>query len=134
MGSHIAVPYTPFGLRIRKDGAILTGGEFLDFLAVSTLFDNCVASTTIELTAFLAHEEAIRPLFYACTNHFNHILSLKIYDYELGFMPNPVLIVKQNSHKILVFKEKIVRYALPLDPHHQKEIFASPHIYLPAHT
>lgn len=75
VGSHIAVPYTPFGFGLGKDGAILTGGKFFDLLAVSTLLNDCVTAAAIKLTAFLAHEKAIRPLFYACTNHFNHILS-----------------------------------------------------------
>jgi hypothetical protein len=40
VGSHIAVPSTPFGFWVGKDGAILTGGKFLDFLAASTLLNN----------------------------------------------------------------------------------------------
>jgi len=66
---------TPFGGRIGKGEAIFTGRKILDFLTTFTLLNYVVASTTIKLAAFLVHEKALIPFFYACTNHFNHVLS-----------------------------------------------------------
>jgi len=66
---------TPFGGRIGKDETIFTGGKILDFLTAFTLLNDGVAGTTVKPTAFLVHEKALIPFFYACTNHFNHVLS-----------------------------------------------------------
>ncbi len=68
---------TPFGGRIGKGEAIFTGGEIFDFLTTFTLLNYGVAGTTIKLAAFLVHEKTLIPFFYACTNHFNHVLSKK---------------------------------------------------------
>lgn len=78
MGSRIAGPDAPFDSRIREDEAILAGGKDSDFLAAFTLLNNGMAGAAVKLAAFLFHEKAVMPFFYACTNHFNHILSLKI--------------------------------------------------------
>lgn len=78
MRGHVASPYTPLGYRIGKDEAVFAGGEILDFLATFTLLYNRMAVAAIKLAAFIAHEKAIHTLFYACTNHFNHILSLEV--------------------------------------------------------
>jgi hypothetical protein len=75
MSGHVASPYTPLGSRIRENKAVFTGRELLDFLAAFTLLYNRMAFAAIELAAFFAHKKAINTLFYACTNHFNHILS-----------------------------------------------------------
>jgi hypothetical protein len=76
VGSHVAITMTPLYGRIRKDKTIFAGGEIFDLLAAFTLLNNCVAGTTIKMAAFLAHEKTLIPFFYACTNHFNHILSM----------------------------------------------------------
>ncbi len=78
MCGHIAVSMKPFGGRIGKGEAIFTGGKIFDFLTTFTLLNYGVAGTTIKLAAFLVHEKTLIPFFYACTNHFNHVLSQKI--------------------------------------------------------
>jgi len=73
---HITGAYTPFGSGIGENQTVFTCGEFLDFLAAFTLFDNGMAFAAIELAAGFAHKRALHTFFNACTNHFNHILSL----------------------------------------------------------
>ena len=75
MGGHVAVPHTPLGSGIREDEAIFAGRKFLGPHAAFTLINNCVAGATIKLTACLAHKRAANTRFYACTVHFNHVLS-----------------------------------------------------------
>ena len=77
VGSHVAIPGMPPGVGIRKYKAVSAGGEFFDFLAAFTLLDNGMAGAAIKLAAFFAHEKTFIPFLYACTNHFNHILSYK---------------------------------------------------------
>lgn len=78
MGGHVAFPDAPLGGRLREAEAILACGKVNRFLTPFTLFNNRVANAAIELATFLTHKETIVTLFYACTNHFDHILSLKI--------------------------------------------------------
>ncbi len=75
MSGHVAFPYTPLCSGIGENQAIFTGGKILDFLATFTLLHNSMAFAAIELAAVLAHKKALNTFFYACTNHFNHILS-----------------------------------------------------------
>lgn len=75
MSGHAACPYTPLGSGVWENQAVFTGGEILDFLAAFTLLYNRMAFAAIELAAFVAHKKALNTLFYACTNHFNHVLS-----------------------------------------------------------
>jgi hypothetical protein len=72
---HIAISITPFGGRIGKDETIFTGGKILDFLTTFTLLNDGMAGTTVKPAAFITHEKTLMPLFYTCTNHFNHVLS-----------------------------------------------------------
>jgi hypothetical protein len=72
---HVAIPETPLGRRIRKYETILAGGKHFDFVAAFTLLNSWMAGAAIKLAAFLGHKETIQTLFYACTNHFDHILS-----------------------------------------------------------
>jgi len=78
MGSHIADPIFPFDSRIRETHAVFSGRDFNDSLAAITLINNRVTTTSIKLASSFAHEDALKPLPYTCTNHDNHILSLKI--------------------------------------------------------
>jgi len=75
MCGHIAVSHTPLGSGIREDEAVCAGRKFLGPHAAFTLLDNCVAGASIKLTACLAHKRAANTRFYACTVHFNHVLS-----------------------------------------------------------
>jgi len=77
MGCHIADPYFPFDSRVRETHAVFSGGDFNDSLAAITLINNRVTTASIKLTSSFAHKDAIEPLPYTCTNHDNHILSLK---------------------------------------------------------
>ena len=94
VGRHIAGPGSPFDGRIREYKAIGAGGKIFGFLAAFTLLNNGMAGAAIKLAAFLLHEGTIIPLFYACTNQFNHILSLKNLDLKNGFMPHSFFVVK----------------------------------------
>jgi len=76
MGGHIADSCSPFDGRIGKNSAEIAGGKLFGFLAGFTVFDDGVAVPSVKLTPFLAHEEALHPFLYSCTNHGNHILSL----------------------------------------------------------
>ena len=78
MGRHVAIAITPLGSRIRRDEAIFPGGEFSDSLAALTLLNDRMAGAAIKLAPFFAHEKTLISFFYACTNHFNHILSVRI--------------------------------------------------------
>jgi hypothetical protein len=78
VSGHVALPYAPLGSGVGENQAIFTGGEILDFLTTFTLLHNRMAFAAIELAAVLAHKKAFNTFFYACTNHFNHILSQQI--------------------------------------------------------
>lgn len=80
MGGHGTGPDSPFDGRVRKAQAVFSGGEFLYFLAVLALLNNGMAATSIKLTPLFVHKEAFETLFYTCTNHGYHILSLKYYE------------------------------------------------------
>jgi len=88
VSGHVTTSYPPLGQRVREIEAILTGGKVFHLLAAFTLINNRVAGATIKLAAFLFHEKALITVFYACTNHFNHILSLRTLNYKGVFMPN----------------------------------------------
>jgi hypothetical protein len=75
MCGHIAISITPFRGRIGKDETIFTGGKILSFLTAFTFLNDGMTGTTVKIAAFIAHEKTLMPLFYACTNHFNHVLS-----------------------------------------------------------
>jgi hypothetical protein len=79
MGSHIAVPNSPFGSRVREIKAEYTGRKFLCPLTTFALFDNLVTVSPIKLAPAFFHEKAIHTLFYRCTNHGYHILSCFLY-------------------------------------------------------
>ena len=87
MGSHVAVPESPFDDGFRKAQTISTGGEFLNFLAAFTLFYDLVTASSIKLAPVLVHKETLDTLFYACANHGYHILSLWNEKTEANFMP-----------------------------------------------
>lgn len=78
MGSHIADPGFPFDSRVRETRAVFSGRDFNNSLAAITLIDSRMTATSIKLTSSFAHKDALGPLPYTCTNHDNHILSLKI--------------------------------------------------------
>jgi len=78
MGSHIADPGLPFDSRVRETHAVFSGRDFNDSLATITLINNRVTATSIKLASSFGHEDAIKPFSYTCTNHDNHILSLKV--------------------------------------------------------
>jgi hypothetical protein len=78
--SHIAEPGFPFHSRVRETHAVFSGRNFNDSLAAITLINGRVTATPIKLTSSFVHKDALKPLPYACTNHDNHILSLKILD------------------------------------------------------
>ena len=78
MGSHIADPGFPFHSRVGETHAVSSGRDFNDSLAAVTLINNGVTATSIKLTSSFVHKDALEPLPYSCTNHDNHILSLKI--------------------------------------------------------
>ena len=82
---HCAISYPPLDRRVGEIEAIFTGGEFFRLLAAFTLINNRVAGAAIKLAAFLAHKKALITTFCTCTNHDNHILSLK-FD---GFVKGP---------------------------------------------
>ena len=77
MGSHIAEPDFPFNSRVRETHAVFSGRDFNDSLAAVTLINDRVTATPIKLTSSFVHKHALEPLPYTCTNHDNHILSLK---------------------------------------------------------
>lgn len=68
----------PFGSRLRETRAVFPGGDFDDPVAAITLLNNRVATAPVELASRFVHKDALIPLPYSCTNHGNHILSLKI--------------------------------------------------------
>jgi hypothetical protein len=78
MRSHIADPIFPFDRGARETYTVLSGRDFSDSLAAITLTNNRVTPTSIKLASSFAHEDALKPLPYTCTNHGYHILSLKI--------------------------------------------------------
>jgi len=77
MGSHIADPDFPFDTSVRETHTVFSGRDFNDSLAAITLINNRVTTTSIKLASSFAHKDAIKPIPYSCTNHDNHILSLK---------------------------------------------------------
>jgi hypothetical protein len=77
VGGHIAISMAPLCGGIGKDEAIFTGGEIFGFLTTFALFSDSMAGAAIKLAAFIVHEKTLIPFFYTCTNHFDHILSLK---------------------------------------------------------
>ena len=76
--NHIADPGFPFDRRIRETHAVLSGRDFSDSLTAITLINNRLTAASIKLASSFAHEDALRPFPYSCTNHDNQILSLKI--------------------------------------------------------
>jgi hypothetical protein len=80
MGSHIADPVSPFDRRVRETHTVFSGRDFNDSLAAVALINDRLTATSIKLASSFAHEDALRALPYGCTNHDNHILSLKILD------------------------------------------------------
>ena len=86
MGGHTAGSEFPLDGGIRKIQTVSAGGKFLCSLAAFTLFDNRVAVSTIKPTTRFVHEKAIDALFYACTNHGYHALSLNFEKNEARFM------------------------------------------------
>jgi hypothetical protein len=79
MAGHVATSHMPLGGRVRGNKAIFAGGVIVDFLAAFTLFNDSVACAAIKLATLFAHKETLVTFSYACTNHFNHILSLILY-------------------------------------------------------
>jgi len=79
MGSHIADPGFPFHSRVRETDSVFSGRDFNDSLAAITVINNRLTATSIKLASSFAHEDALRPLPYTCTNHDNHTLSSKIF-------------------------------------------------------
>ena len=77
VGGHVAVPDTPFGGGLGEHQAVGAGGELLSFLTAVALLNYCVAAAPIELAAGLAHEETINTFLDTCTNHGDHIPSLR---------------------------------------------------------
>jgi MFS-type transporter involved in bile tolerance (Atg22 family) len=77
MGGHVAIAEAPLGRRIRERKAVFAGRKFLYFLAAIAFFHDGMACPSVELAAVFAHEKTVISFFDDCTNHFNHILSLK---------------------------------------------------------
>ena len=97
MGSHVAASRTPFDGRLREHEAVCAGSELFGFLAAITFFNNGVATAPVELAAILAHEKAVNTLFYTCTNHGYHILSLGLKTSNQSLCQN---ISRMSSNKI----------------------------------
>lgn len=107
MAGHVADSRPPLHRGVRKALAVFACGELLDFLTTYALLHYLVAATSLKLTPPLVHEKTLHPLFYRCTNHGYHILSLEIDKSEPIFLSQPNLIVKKNSHQRAFFKGKI---------------------------
>jgi hypothetical protein len=77
MGSHIADPGFPFDNRVRETHAVFSGRDFNDSLTAITLINNRVTAASIKLTSSFVHKDALGAFPYSCTNHGNHLLSLR---------------------------------------------------------
>ena len=75
MGCHVAVAETPFCGWIRKYEAVFSRRIVRHFLAPFTFVNDNVAGPTAITTAGFFHKGTFLPLFYACANHFIHVLS-----------------------------------------------------------
>ena len=77
MSRHIADAIFPFYGRVRETHTIRSGGILDDSLAAITLINNRVALASIELASSFGHKDALNTFLYRCTNHDNHILSIR---------------------------------------------------------
>jgi hypothetical protein len=100
MCCHTAFSQTPPGGGIRKDQAVIAGGEFFDFLAAFTLLNGVVTGTAVKPAPFLAHEKAVQSFFYACTNHGYHVLSFQFRNKCMS-MHDHLKLVKKNKNNFL---------------------------------
>jgi hypothetical protein len=65
-----------------------------------------VACAAVKLAALLAHKKALITFFYACTNHFNHVLSLENLNFANAGLCPTNFVVSSKISTILKFSSK----------------------------
>jgi hypothetical protein len=114
VGRHVAGSEPPFDGGVGEDHAELAGIQIHQFLASVALLHCRVAVASVEPASSLGHESALNTFFYRCTNHGYHILSLRFWTIESGFMPEALLIVKGKNNQFPVnVKKKSVEFSIP---------------------